>query len=114
MAIQATTENPNDRVTIAPGVLLTIIRFSTLSVDGVIGMGSTPGGLFRTGHAAEGVQIEIVSEDRTVTVDLYLILQIGADVRAVCRRVQHSVKRAIHEMVGMDVPAVNVHVEDVA
>jgi uncharacterized alkaline shock family protein YloU len=47
-------------------------------------------------------------------VDLYLVLQPGYNLRQVGRAVQAAVRRAIEEMVGMDVLAVNVHVEDIS
>jgi uncharacterized alkaline shock family protein YloU len=47
-------------------------------------------------------------------VDLYVVVAQDATVRDVSRNVQAAVARAIKDMVGMNVLAVNVHVEDVA
>jgi uncharacterized alkaline shock family protein YloU len=69
-----TLRHPNDTVTIAPGVLLTIARMATLDVAGVVRMGSTPGGVdrfWRRVPAANGVQITI--ESGTVTAHLYVV-----------------------------------------
>lgn len=69
-----TPRHPNDTVTIAPGVLLTIARMATLAVQGVMRMGSTPGGvdrLLRRVPSANGVQIAI--EDNAVTAHLYVV-----------------------------------------
>jgi uncharacterized alkaline shock family protein YloU len=99
--------------TIAPGVLITIARLTACSVPGVVGMAPVPGGvnrLFRRG-VGEGVRIEV--EDNTVSVDLYLELALGSNMRDVGRRVQAEVARAIKDMVGMEVREVNVHIEDV-
>ncbi|MEW6568818.1 MAG: Asp23/Gls24 family envelope stress response protein [Chloroflexota bacterium] len=101
------------RTTIAPGVLLTMARLTALSVPGVAGMAPVPGGvnrLFRRG-AGEGVRIEVA--DDHVSVDLYLILAHGVNVREVSRKVQAEVARAIQDMVGMQVARIDIHVEDI-
>jgi uncharacterized alkaline shock family protein YloU len=77
-------------------------------------MEPVPGGvdrLFKRG-VHDGVRIDV--KDHAVTVDLYLVLQHDRNVRAIGRAVQAAVARAIQEMVGMDVLAVNIHIEDIA
>jgi len=106
--------NPNDHVTVAPDVLLTIARLSTLRVDGVARMSAIPGGvdrLWRRTSAAEGVQILV--DGQTVTVDLFIVTHAHANMREVSHAVQREVARAIRQIVGMDVRAVNVHIDDV-
>lgn len=102
------------KTTIAPGVLLTIARLSALGVPGVARVEPAPGGvdrLFKRG-VHDGVWIAV--KDLAVTVDLYLVLEHDRSVREISRAVQAAVARAIQEMVGMDVVAVNIHIEDVA
>ena len=102
------------KTTIAPEVLLTIARLTTLNVTGVSRMSSVPGGvnrLFNRG-ISEGVRIDI-KEDDTVFADLFVILQNDVNIRDVSREIQHKVARAISEMVGMQVGRVNVHIEDI-
>ncbi len=106
--------NPNDRVTVSSEVLLTVVRLSALRVDGVARMGSTPGGvdrLWRRTPVAEGVQILV--DGQTVTVDLFIVTYATANMREVSHAVQLEVARAIRQIVGMEVAAVNVHIEDV-
>ena len=106
--------HPNDTVTLAPGVLLTIARKATLSVPGVLRMGGTPGGvdrLFRRTPAASGVQIAV--DDGTVTAHLYVVADPTVDLREMCVGVQKAVTRSIRELLSMKVESVNVHVEDV-
>lgn len=102
------------KTTIAPEVLLTIARLTTLGVPGVSRMSPTPGGvnrLFRRG-VGEGVRLDIREDDR-VYADLYVILQADVNVRDVSRLIQQHVSRAITDMVGMTIGRVNVHVEDI-
>ncbi len=106
-------KDKNGKTTIAPGVLVTIARLTSLRIPGVARMAPIPGGvnrIFRRG-SGEGVRIEV--EDGTVSVDLYLILAHNTNVREVSRKVQAEVARAIEDMVGMKAKRVDVHVEDV-
>lgn len=106
---------PNDTVTIAPGVLLTIARLATLNVPGVVRMGSTPGGvdrLLRRVPSANGVQIAV--DEDTVIAHLYVVAQASANLREMSVQIQRSVERSIRDLLGMKVASVNVHIEDVA
>lgn len=110
-------EEKHDRApgttTMAPGVLVTLAKFTALSVPGVAAMAPKPGGvnrIFRRG-SGEGVQIEI--DEECVCIELFLILESDTNVRDVSRKVQTEVARAIQEMVGMAVTRVDVHIEDI-
>jgi uncharacterized alkaline shock family protein YloU len=102
------------KTTIAPGVLHTIARLTTLEVDGVSRMFHSPAvkvnRLFKRLHT-DGVEIEVV--DDVVYVDLYIIMKENCNIREVSRNIQSSVARAITEMIGMQVGRVNIHVEDI-
>jgi len=108
-----TSTRPPGKTTIAPGVLLTIARLTTLDVEGVSRMYQVPGGVNRIFNRGrdEGVRIE-VEEDR-VYIDLHVILEHDTNIREISRNIQQSVKRAITDMVGMEVGRVNVHIEDI-
>jgi uncharacterized alkaline shock family protein YloU len=102
------------KTTIAPDVLLTIARLTTLSVAGVSRMCTTPPGVNRlfNRYFEEGVQIDI-KDDGVVYADLYVIMNNDVNVRDVSRILQQKVARAISEMVGMQVGRVNIHIEDI-
>ncbi len=106
--------HPPGKTTIAPEVLLTIARLTTLNVSGVSRMSSTPpvnvNRLFKRG-LSEGVYIEV--QDDAVFADLYVVLCNGFNIRDVSQNIQREVTRAISEMVGMQVGRVNIHVEDI-
>lgn len=103
------------RVTVAPSVLLTIVRLTTLSIPGVTRMtGSLTGSVNRLlsrSHMGEGVSIEV--EDDLVSVDLHIIVDADANMLQLGRTIQTEVARAISDMVGMGVRQVNVHIENV-
>jgi len=101
------------KTTIAPEVLLTIARLTTMKIPEVSRMSTIPGGvnrLFKRG-VGEGVRIDINEE--LVTADIYVVLKNDVNIRDVSRTIQQKVSRAITEMVGMQVGKVNVHIEDI-
>ena len=105
---------PNDRITIAPGVLLTVVRLAVLRVPGVIRMGNAPARVnrrLRRTPTERGVQAVIT--DQTVAMDIYFVADADANLRDVSLSVQRQVARDIEENLGMIVGAVNVHIEDV-
>ena len=102
-------------VRISPQVLSTIARLTALSVPGVSRMfRELPGGVDRLlkGRAVgDGVRIEVM--DDAVTVDLFVVALSDVNMYDLGREIQARVARAIKDMVGMPVLAVNVHVENV-
>jgi uncharacterized alkaline shock family protein YloU len=101
------------KTTIAPEVLLTIAKLTTLEVSGVSRMSPVPGSVNRLFHRGASNGVQIVIENGVVTTDLYVVLEKDVNLRDVSRNIQHNVSRAISEMVGMQVGRVNIHIEDV-
>jgi len=102
------------KIVIAPEVLITIAKLSTLSVPGVARMAQIPGGMdryFKRG-AADGVRIEVL-DDHSLSADLYIVIRGDANVRVVSEQVQAEVARAMLEMVSMEAQTVNVHIEEI-
>jgi uncharacterized alkaline shock family protein YloU len=101
------------KTTIAPEVLNTIARLTTLSVAGVSRMCIDPPGMSRIfqRNYMEGVRLEVKNDQ--VYLDLYVILHKNVNMREVSRNIQQEVARAIEEMVGMQVGFVNIHIEDI-
>ena len=107
------TDSNQGKITVAPDVLVSIARMAALSVPGVSKMAQVTGGvnrLFKRG-VHDGVRIEV--DDNVVVANLYLILKSDVNVREVSRNVQQQVARALHEMVGMDVGEIEIHIEDI-
>ncbi len=105
---------PQDTITIAPSVLITIAARAAVQVEGVSRMGTIPvniGRLLRGNPMGHGVVLQM--DEGRVMLDVYLVMKPDTNMREVSRRVQHSITRAIQELVGMDVASVNVHIEDV-
>ncbi len=102
-------------VRIAPRVLATIARLTALSVPGVSRLYPAPvrsvGSLWREHGPNAGVRVDMI--DDAVVIDLYVTATRDANLLSLGREVQAQVTRAIQEMVGMPVQAVNVYIRDV-
>jgi len=106
-------EGTPGKTTVGAGVLTTIARLAALSVPGVSRLAPVAGGvnrLFKRG-AAEGVRIEV--DGNIVYAELFLVLGSDVNIRDVSRNVQLQVSRAIQEMVGMEIGAIDIHIEDI-
>ena len=102
-------------VTIAPEVLLSLVRLTALATPGVARLyAGMPNGVRRlfSGKAAEGIRIEI--EDHTVAIELYIVAEPDAHMLPLGQTLQHEINRAIQDVVGMPVKEINIHIEDVA
>lgn len=109
----ATHEHPKDTVTIAPGVLLMIVRTAALSVEGVDHTTTTPtlDRWLRRSTADDGIEIDV--NDEGVRVEVYLVVDANFNLHETSQRVQKEIARTIKEYAGMNVLSVNVHIEDV-
>lgn len=103
------------RIIIAPEVLVTIARLTALATPGVVRMGGNwmEGVTRLLGHKVGEDGVEIAVEDQTVTVELYIVAQHEVNLLELGRKLQANVTRAIEEIVGLRVQAVNVHIQDV-
>jgi uncharacterized alkaline shock family protein YloU len=105
---------PQDTITIAPSVLITIFKHAALQTTGVARMGIIPVDvvrMLRGNPMGSGVVLEL--DSNKVNAELYLVVKPGANMRELSHEVQQSATRAVHELVGMDVVNVNIHIDDV-
>lgn len=108
-------EEIQGRVTVAPPVLTTIVRQTTLEERGVSRLAPLPARMrgLRAGAALEeGILVDV--SEAGVRVEVHIVAESGAQVLKLGTAVQNAVTRALEEMVGMTVVAVDVHIDDVA
>ncbi len=102
-------------IIVAPDVLTTIVHLVTLETPGVVSLSSSlPGRMSRVlrgSKSSQGIDVQI--EDGAVTVDVYIIAEREAVLLLLGQTLQREISRALSDMVGMPVRAVNVHIEDV-
>ncbi len=97
-------------VTVKPEVLETIASLTSAQVPGVVRIAEKDLDRF-LGIASKGVEVEV--REGRVTVNLHLIAEPNLSLLRLGQTVQHEVTRAIQEMIGMPVEAVNIYIEDV-
>lgn len=96
------------KTTIAPSVLHTIAKLTTLATPGVSRL-SNREGLSNTPE--DGIKVSVQGEK--IEVEIHIIPGSEGNVRLVAQEVQKRVTRAITEMVGMEVARIDVHVTDI-
>ena len=101
------------KTTIAPDVLVSIARLTTLNVDGVSRMAEEPSSVNRLLKRGVGGGVQLEIRNDSVFANLSVILKNDVNVREVSHRIQQQVARAISEMVGMQVGRVNIHIHDI-
>lgn len=106
-------DNSAGTTTIAPSVLNTITRLTTLGTPGVSRMSSYLMGGSRHAPRKEFDGVKVIVKDNKIFLDVYVVISSGQNVRLVAENIQNRVLRAISEMVGMEVADINVHVADV-
>ena len=102
-------------IKISDDVIASIASAAAIEVSGIAGMSTGIAGeiyeFIGKKNPAKGVKI--VNGDNSVTVDIFIIVDYGVKIHEVAGEVQRKVKSAIEEMTGLDIPAVNVHVQGV-
>ncbi|MEK6222333.1 MAG: Asp23/Gls24 family envelope stress response protein [Chloroflexota bacterium] len=105
---------PPGKTTIAPGILQAIGELTTLqneSVSRLALFNRNPGLKFLPHFRSHGVLVNI--DNGRVTLDVYVVMKENINVRQASKELQNEVSRAVTEMVGMEVNAINIHIEDI-
>ncbi|KGK89049.1 MULTISPECIES: Asp23/Gls24 family envelope stress response protein [unclassified Clostridium] len=103
-------------VKISDEVVGVIAGLATTEIEGIVGMSaSVVGGITQilTGkkNLSKGVKVT-VGEDSS-TIDLHVVVEYGIRIPDVALKVQENVKRTVEAMTGLNVDAVNIHVQNV-
>lgn len=104
------------KITIAPGVLVTIVRLTALQQSGVARLSRRePARPFPPlrGQYDSGPGVGVWVHNGQVTVELRVVADGTVSAPALGERLQEAVTQAIEEMVGMPVAAVSVYIDDV-
>ena len=111
------TESSNGSVRISNDVIAAIAGVSAEETKGVAYMYTSISGAIaekfvNRKNLSKGVKVEMLSDG--IELDLYVVVDFGARIREVAEAVQSSVKSNVESMTGMEVKAVNVHIESVS
>jgi uncharacterized alkaline shock family protein YloU len=102
-------------IRIANEVVSIIAGLAATEIKGVAGMsGGIVDGfaeLLKKKNLTKGVKVEV--GEKQAAVDLFIIIEYGAQIPDTAYMVQENVKRAIESMTGLEVVEVNVHIQGV-
>ncbi|MCT8976030.1 Asp23/Gls24 family envelope stress response protein [Clostridium sp. CX1] len=103
-------------VKISDEVVGVIAGLATTEVKGIVGMSaSLVGGITQilTGkkNLSKGVKVSV--GENSAAIDLYVVVDYGVRIPEVAVEVQENVKKAVESMTGLNVSAVNIHVQNV-
>ncbi|KAA8674881.1 Asp23/Gls24 family envelope stress response protein [Clostridium sp. MT-14] len=114
-------ENTNNEidmgiVKISDEVVGVIAGLATTEIDGIVGMSaSLVGGITQIlsgkKNLSKGVKVNV--GENSAAIDLYVVVEYGVRIPDVALKVQENVKRAVESMTGLDVSAINIHVQNV-
>jgi uncharacterized alkaline shock family protein YloU len=108
------TTDAQGAVRITKHVLASIIEMAALSVAGVARLAPVSSPWPRLWRAEPQRGIATNASGKTLSVDLYVILQPGVHMSQIGRSVQEAVAKAIEDILGMTPGEINVFIQDVA
>ena len=103
-------------VKIADEVISIVAGLAATEVAGVAGMsGGFAGGIAELlGKKNFSKGVKVIVTGKTVTVEIYVIIEYGICIPEVAIEIQEKVKEAVESMTGFEVAAVDIHVQGIA
>lgn len=102
-------------VIVSPQVITTVVRQVAEATQGVARLSASLSGrmgrVLYGSRSASGVAVQV--EDGAVTIDVYVVAMPNTPLLALGQILQHEIHRAIADVVGMPLRAVNIHFTDV-
>jgi uncharacterized alkaline shock family protein YloU len=104
-------------INIAPHAVATVAGIAAMQCFGIVGMASRKlqdgiSELF-TGKDNLTKGIEVIIEEDTVSITLYVIVEYGVRIQEVARNVVDTVKYAVESQLGLQISQINVIVQGV-
>jgi uncharacterized alkaline shock family protein YloU len=116
--MEENTKNEIDMgiVKISDEVVGVIAGLATTEVKGIVGMSaSLVGGITQIlsgkKNLSKGVKVSV--GENSAAIDLYVVVEYGIRIPDAAIEVQENVKKAVESMTGLNVSAVNIHVQNV-
>ena len=114
--VEIEEENNDAGVEISEDVVAVIAGVAVSDVQGVAGMakgfaGGITEALSGKKNLAKGIKVEVAGKETKI--DVNIIVEYGSRIPDVAFETQSRIKKSVKEMTGLDVVAVNVHVQGV-
>lgn len=103
-------------VKISDEVVGVIAGIATTEIKGIVGMSaSLVGGITQilSGKKNLSKGVKVTVGENSAAIDLYVVVEYGIRIPDVALEVQENVRKAVESMTGLEVSAVNVHVQNV-
>ncbi len=108
------TEDSLGEIRIAPEVLATIVSRTVGNIPGVAGLVSHAksgfGTLLGVKEIEEGIKVDLVDEKKTMSAYISVIVEYGAIIIEVAKRIQSVVKSEIEKNTGLQVKSVDINI----
>jgi Uncharacterized protein conserved in bacteria len=103
-------------VKISDEVVAVIAGLATTEIKGIVGMSaSLVGGITQIlagkKNLSKGVKVSV--GENSAAIDLYVVVEYGVRIPDIAVEAQENVKKAVESMTGLNVSAVNIHVQNV-
>ena len=102
-------------IRITDEVVAIIAGIAAMEVPGVVSMsGGFAGGISEMlgrKNLSKGVRVEI--NEKQASIDLFIIVDYGCRIPEVAWSIQEKVKKSVENMTGLEVSAVNIHIQGV-
>ena len=109
-------DNDFGTINISEEVISVVAAQAASDIEGIAGMTQGLAGglteLFGKKNLSKGVKVLV--EEKAVIIDMYIIAVYGVNIQDAAWKIQQKVKAEVESMTGLDVSAVNVHVEGVS
>ncbi|MFT8361698.1 MAG: Asp23/Gls24 family envelope stress response protein [Sporolactobacillus sp.] len=110
--------NQYGQIEISTDVIAKIVGAVAASCDGIVGMAST--NQLKDGFdewlkketASRGVVVHFDQQERLL-IDMYILVSYGTQISNVAIQLQHRVKSALIEMIGLQAAEINIYVQGV-
>jgi uncharacterized alkaline shock family protein YloU len=116
LEVEVKSEEAENTIKIANDVVATIAGIAASEIDGVVGMSGGIvegiGQMLGRKQLTKGVKVEI--NDDSAFIDISIIVEYGSKIPEVAKNIQNNVKESVITMTGLQIGAVNVHVQGVA
>jgi uncharacterized alkaline shock family protein YloU len=101
-------------ITIETEVISKIAGIIATGCYGVVGMAIRSvtdeiASLLKKENLTKGIKVTV--NDKSVNIDIHIIIQYGVNINAICTSIINNVKYQVNHMTGLDVNEVNVYVE---
>lgn len=103
-------------VKISDEVVGVIAGIAAIEIKGIIGMSANlVGGITQIlggkKNLSKGVKVSV--GENSAAIDLFVVVEYGVKIPEIALQVQENVRKAVESMTGLNVSAVNIHVQNV-